>query len=149
MKKIKLYGKYGNGRYTLVSDCDYDFLSKYKWMIAKDHNNPTLLYVVRSVGDSKIFMHRVILGDKNGYVGDHINRNTLDNRRSNLRHAIPKESNINRSRDLNSFRYATKLKSGKWQSQVNIGGNTIYLGTSDTLEDANKKSLKFMYRRRV
>jgi hypothetical protein len=44
-----------------------------------------------------VFLHRLIVGAERGQIVDHINRDTLDNRRCNLRFATPSESGANRS----------------------------------------------------
>lgn len=82
--------KCSNGPYTCVDEDDYEVLSKYCWTVSPQG------YVARTkfLGkkgkkqySEKVLMHRFILGLKKGnktYV-DHINRDKLDNRRSNLR----------------------------------------------------------------
>lgn len=71
---------------------------------------------------------------------DHINRNTLDNRKENLRKANPKENGRNMSIPSNN-------KSGiigvhwdksqeKWAVQMNIDGKRTCLRRYDNFEDA-------------
>ena len=67
MKKIKLT----QGKYALVDDEDFKYLSKWKW------NYQQKGYAVRSEwkgGKTKNFlMHRVILNAQEGHHCDHIN----------------------------------------------------------------------------
>ena len=77
------------GRVTLVDDDDYKELNKYKWHVREDGKT---FYAQRSSsrrdGPKHIIrMHRQILGltKSDGKIGDHINRDGLDNRRENLR----------------------------------------------------------------
>lgn len=131
MKEIYLNGKNGLGKTTIVSDKDFEELNKYKWYFCKDPKTKALGYVFRYVPQKKkdigvcwpdrIQMHRQIIGDKKGYYVDHINRNTLDNRRENLRHLTPKESV--RNRDL-SYRNCNN-GFGKGYT-IRKRGNNIY-----------------------
>lgn len=140
-KQLKLHGKYGEGRFATVSDCDYESLCGYRWVIQKDYKNPNLEYVYRVSHQKKIFLHRWIIGDVEKKVVDHINRNTLDNRRENLRHVTYSESMFNRS--YSKVRYCTK-NNGRWQSQTRVNGKYKYLGIFDTPEEAKKKAIDYL-----
>lgn len=76
-KKIKLKGK--SNEYTIVSQKDYNILSKYNWFKSKYG------YVVSKINGKNIRMHRIILNVKENDIVDHINGNRLDNRETNLR----------------------------------------------------------------
>jgi len=69
------------GNTIIIDDQDRDLL-KFKWYVS-------LGYAHRKTYAGKvattISMHREIMGAKKGQQVDHINRNPLDNRRSNLR----------------------------------------------------------------
>ena|SRR3990167_108591 len=112
MKKIKL----SNGKYTLVSNQDYDWLNQFKWNCSKTD------YVCRRPRayesdygrNKKIYMARFILGLKAGeghlLEGDHINGNTLDNQRENLRIVNPTQNKWNRRVQKNSVRGYKNIK---------------------------------------
>ena len=71
------------GNTVLIDDTDIGIFNKYKW-----HINDSGYVVWRGIVDGKkktIRLHRLIAQPANGLVVDHINRNKLDNRRSNLR----------------------------------------------------------------
>ena len=80
------------GMVAIIDYEDYELISKYKWhaiLCAK----PDYFYAMSSGRDmNRVLMHRLILGLKKGDLrrGDHINRSTLDNRRSNLRIIRPR-----------------------------------------------------------
>src|SRR6266513_4663456 len=76
MKKIKLT----KGKYALVDDVDFEWLNQWKWHITTNR------YASRTLWPSKkdVYMHRIILNAQKGQEVDHINRDPLDNRRSNI-----------------------------------------------------------------
>ena len=91
VKTIPLYGAYGQGKYAVVDDQDYDWLSSYRWHV---DNHVGAGYASRSqhvnLGRNRytavsIRMHREIMGAHAGQMVDHVNGDTLDNRRCNLR----------------------------------------------------------------
>lgn len=70
---------------------------------------------------------------------DHKNRKKDDNRIDNLRETthIDNLQNIDglQVNNTSQFRGVTKLKSGKWQAQIQSNGAYIYLGRFDTAEE--------------
>jgi hypothetical protein len=83
------------GMRAIVDDSDYEELSKHFWYL---HQTNSTAYAARyEYGGGKrklIYMHRKILPTIMHV--DHINRNTLDNRRCNLRKVTVSENNLNR-----------------------------------------------------
>src|SRR3990167_7351351 len=86
MKKIFLNGPNGKGKFAMVDDEDYKYLSQWGWHL---HISKFTNYARRvesnPKGSKNLYMHRVIMQTPKGMVTDHINRNGLDNRRKNLR----------------------------------------------------------------
>lgn len=67
---------------------------------------------------------------------DHINRNTLDNRRANLRIVTPGENAQNRgSWGRLGFRGVSETRQGRFMARGGAGGK-VRLGTYDTPEEA-------------
>lgn len=89
----------GRGCVTVVDAEDYDWLSRWCWRVSKSVTGAP--YAVRwedgtRPGNQKlVWMHREILQPRPGFLPDHINRDTPDNRRSNLREATPSQNSIN------------------------------------------------------
>jgi hypothetical protein len=78
MKSIPLT----KGRVALIDDEDYERVSQYKWCLSCGR------YAQSKMGNRRnkpVYLHRFIMNAQPGQEVDHINRNTLDNRRSNLR----------------------------------------------------------------
>jgi len=128
------------GKLTLVNDEDFGWLSKYKWNAA--HRNHTW-YAARTNGAAGkrrlILMHREILGLKpgDGKITDHINRNGLDNRRSNLRICTQAQNLTNRKivnkHGLRGVRLTTGRNLKKpWEARIKVKGEAIYLGRYET-----------------
>lgn len=132
------------GKTVLVDDCDYKDLMKNKWHFT------TAGYAARSIGGGAkkkrtILMHRQILGviDRLTLV-DHINGNTLDNRRCNLRLCTYSQNGANRRLNKNNktgYKGVQKYhKKGKWKAiiQPKLAGERkiLFLGIYDSPEDA-------------
>lgn len=114
------------GKVAIVDADDFAWLSKWKWRYHVG-NSRSKGYVVRyGTQDGKqvrIAMHRLIIGALADQKVDHINGNTLDNRRSNLRLATPQQNARNsrkRTRQSSSqYRGVTWHKHiGKWQVMI-------------------------------
>lgn len=88
-----------HGKYTLIDDEDLDFVRKWHWgtVIAKGR----AWYVRRSLpmeADGKTrkeYLHRALTGAGPLECVDHRNRDTLDNRRGNLRVCTYAQNNSN------------------------------------------------------
>lgn len=85
------------GMRALVDDEDYNQLVKHYWYL---HETKSTSYAARyeySNGTRKlIYMHRAVLQAKGRHPVDHINRNSLDNRKCNLRQVTISVNNRNR-----------------------------------------------------
>jgi hypothetical protein len=132
MKEIKLT----QGKVAVVDDCDYEELSKHKWLAQKNGNT---FYAERGVRvDGKktnIKMHRQILGltKGDGKVIDHVNHNGLDNQRHNLRVCTNTENNCNQQTRSNpkssKFKGVSRNKGkGKWRAYIKVNQKNIHLG---------------------
>jgi hypothetical protein len=144
------------GQFAIVDAEDYEELSRFKWHSAWSPFTKSF-YAMRSVypknGRSITEqMHRRILsleyGDKR--QGDHINHNTLDNRRNNLRVATKSENNRNSRKSLRNtsgfkgVSWHTRDKT--WQANIRINRKLLHLGyfstpqlAADAYDDAARK----------
>lgn len=137
MKKIKLT----KGKYALVDNVDFKYLSQFNWFALKDKNS---YYAARSIRQGhKVFkelMHRVIMNTPKNLEVDHKNGNKLDNRRQNLRNCTKMQNIHNRDKSIrNTSGYKGvnwhKL-SKKWICRITINGDRIYLGSFKNKKDA-------------
>lgn len=98
MKQIRL----SKGLFALVDDIYFEWLNQWKWC-ASEESRGTKFYAIRRKNGVKIRMHHQIMWEngyafpKPGFVVDHINHNSLDNRRENLE-IVTQTENMNRSR---------------------------------------------------
>ena len=86
-------------------------------------------------------MHRFIMDFPKGLVIDHINRNGLDNRRSNLRIVTSRQNSWNNSIGINygSSKYKGVhwlTRDRKWHSVIYNSGRKIHLGKFDDEAEA-------------
>lgn len=95
-------------------------------------------------------MHRYIMRDRIGeneeLVIDHINRDTTDNRKSNLRLATRAQNGYNSTVRKNNISgvmgVCWKSDKGKWKAFINSKNKQIHLGYYDCFEDAVRARLK-------
>jgi hypothetical protein len=129
MKQIPLT----QGKFALVDDEDYERLSQFKWFPIKIRNN---YYAYRNKlkhdDFEEISMHRMIMHPKKGLVVDHINHDSLDNRKCNLRNCTVAENNRNTTpRKHTSSTYlgvCFDVKRKLWLTQLTVEGCSINIG---------------------
>jgi DNA polymerase-1 len=128
------------GKYAIVDPDDYRRLSKYKWYVV---GRPGSQYAVRShttknAKRSAIYMHREVIKAPDDFFADHINRNSLDNRKANLRPATRAQNVQNRTK-FRKGKYSSKYKGVTWncghrlwQVDIKFNGNHIFLGSFES-----------------
>lgn len=100
----------------------YDtFLFKIMHMVNRSSASP---YLAISIEGKSVLFHRVLMGAEAGQEVDHINRNTLDNRLSNLRIVTKAQNLLNkglRSDNTSGYRGVSMNKQlGKWEAYINV-----------------------------
>lgn len=135
MKQIPLT----RGRYALVDDGDYEELNRHKWHASWNPTNRSY-YAKRRVGRVMVRMHREICELKPGdrKEVDHINHDTLDNRRSNLRVCVHQENSQNRCDQSRWGPGVRLLPNGRFDARLTIDGKRESLGTYDDPADARE-----------
>jgi len=136
MKKIELSA----GKHALVDDEDYEFLNRWKWSASYQHG---IWYAQTKIMGKPIRMHRLIMNAKSGEILDHINRNGIDNRKSNLRFITTQQNLLNRrvKRNTTSIYHGVALRksTGKWEAYTSIFGKRKHLGFFIDEEDAARE----------
>jgi hypothetical protein len=84
--------------------------------------------------NKRVILARLLLGVPPHLQVDHINRNTLDNRRCNLSLVTPAQNNINRGPSTDGYRNVKKGKRS-WKAEIRIDG-TVHKQTFDTDHEA-------------
>ena len=136
-----------NGLEILYSLDDAQLLKGWKWQVRKHCHHYYLRRSTKVQGEYKTFLfHKliaeIIFGDLEGKYIDHINGNSLDNRRENLRLATPMQNSQNMKKPrTNTSGYKgvswSKARS-KWLATINVNKKLIYLGLFVEIVDAAK-----------
>ena len=122
---IDLYDTNGNRRSTAIIDSEDVPKVRYsKWRLSHG-------YVVtnRKFTTQNDYLHRVVLGTDN-FV-DHINHNTMDNRKANLRITTKSQNQMN-----SNYTGVSITPSNKYYAHIKINGKMINLGVYIIKEEA-------------
>lgn len=122
MKEVPLTG----GKIALVDDEDFENINQHKWHVSRGG------YVVRSTPrilgkQQSIYLHKFILTSPNEV--DHINHNTLDNRRANLRIATRSQNMANTRPRPGTSKYKGVYwhkRDMQWCAQLRVNYKTVY-----------------------
>ena len=137
MKMIPLTKGYS----AVVDDEDYQHLSLTKWRSNIHDGKIYAICNVRRGGKyTAEYMHRIITCAPFGKVVDHINGDTLDNRKENLRVCSDSQNSQNRRqvRSNSGFKGVSFYRNyGNWEANIQVNKKKIKLGYfSDKYEAA-------------
>ena len=129
----------------LVDDQDIPLVVNRKWSTFQAKNG--MYYINTHINGRTVYLHRLILNAPEGMEVDHISRDTLDNRRCNLR-LVTHQQNLHnadwkRRRSATGYRGVSKLRDGprghrtkRYVAQVGYLGKHITGGVYKTAEEA-------------
>lgn len=122
-----------NGYEFEVDECDAELAAKYKWHYVKPFNHGYICAGTRR-------LHRMILNAPKGTQVDHIDHDTLNNRRSNLRLATPAENSRNMRKKTAKYEYkGIYFQYGHWAAAVRVNGETKRIGQLQSAEAAARE----------
>lgn len=134
--EMVLYDKNGDEvARTIIDLKDVDKVKICRWYMTPDG-------YVGNRGKNIGLLHRFIVNAPSNMVVDHINHNTLDNRKENLRICTQKQNMCNQSiRKDNKSGYTGVYfveNKNKWVAQIRINGKTKHLGYYNEMKNAVK-----------
>lgn len=134
------------GKFAIVDDEDYEYLNQWNWSSVNNRKYP---YARRhlKIENGKpvhVLMHRIITNCPKNMQVDHINHNTLDNRKANLRICTKSDNQKNRigRSKVSGYKGISKAnsKSNPWRVYISSGykGKYFFLGNYKSQEMAAK-----------
>ena len=126
------------GRTFKISPEDEYILDMYwsvRWSGANWYVKREVREKTKSVG---YYLHRVLLGIDSGMCVDHINHDTTDNTRENMRPSTPQENARNSNGWAGKKYKGTFLdkRRNKWNARIKVNYKYKYLGSFDTEDEA-------------
>lgn len=123
----------------IIDKEDYDSVSKFNWHTSNEGYVLRTVYIEEGKWD-KVRLHRFLINPPTGMVVDHINRDILDNRKSNLRVATRMENSWNsglKSTNKSGYKGVSyREASRKWRAQLYVDGKKMCLGHFTNKHDA-------------
>ncbi len=140
------------GYNTEIDDIDYNYLIQWLWYVQVNPKSK-LLYAMRDIHINKnlhIYMHHEILKRMKliipkGYVGDHKDRNSLNNQRENLRIVTKSEDLHNRSiysNNTTGIKGVSPALYKPWVAQLTVNKIKVLHEYFDNYEDAVEARLQ-------
>lgn len=143
----KIYSK-RYGFLEIVVDEEHSNLLEGGVFVSKAGNH--LYVLLKSKDRKKRYLHREIMDNPKGLVIDHINRNTLDNRKTNLRAVTIQENlrNQKRGNNVTGFTGVAVYGNGRFTAQIKHNYKKYHLGVFNTVQEAlvaRKKAESLLY----
>lgn len=126
------------GKITLVDDEDFAVLNALKWCVQSAGGYFYAAMRDTAAKSSTLLMHRLILMAPDNLRVDHVDGDTLNNQRKNLRLCTVSQNAMNRGPNKGrTFKgvYFDKRRSN-WNAKLRADGRNVFLGVFDTEEGA-------------
>jgi hypothetical protein len=115
-------------------DAEFAHLADHRWH-AVVSGKGTHFYAACRINGRRVYLHREIMQTPPGFVTDHINHDTLDNRVANLRVCSQGDNMRNRKPKRRLGAYFDRGV-GKWAARLQWEGKRCRLGLFETAEEA-------------
>ena len=131
------------GKVALVDDEDFEYLSQWKWCAVWCEGTKSFRAYTNIKVDGKyrtFVMHRLVMKTPDNMLCDHINHNTLDNRKSELRNVTHSQNCMNHrpyKRNSTGVTGVTFMK-GRYAARIRKDKKLYFLGYFDTKEKASQ-----------
>lgn len=132
-----------SGDVALIDAEDLPLVQQFKWRMSDAKRSIRYVIASRPAGylgkSQNISLHRLVLGEPQGVLIDHINRDRLDNRKQNLRIATPSQNAMNRPSNNASGYKGVHQHQGRWRAQVKVNGARYRSASFPTAEEAARE----------
>lgn len=128
------YVRLTKGKFAIIDSADAALVGQYNWHVCHttEEEGRTCSYAVRRENRKMYYLHRLIMGEPEGFEVDHRDRNGLNDRRANLRIATHSQNGVNRAvpkGKTSQYRGVSIYRPRNiWQAQIKINGQTKGLG---------------------
>jgi hypothetical protein len=141
--RYDLTGEYGidftkKGKLFLFDKEDYDKIKVYCWCNDKKY---MYAHIPGKGSKGRIYLHQLVMGRhkiKDDLEIDHINHNSCDNRKINLRVCTHQQNDLNKP----VKGYFFNKKEEKWIVRIQVKGKNIYIGAFTNETDAKSARKK-------
>lgn len=124
------------GKKTIIDDEDFNTLSKFKWSFSNG-------YAAKKItGNRNLFLHTLVMNPPAGKKVDHINGDSLDNRKSNLRICTQAQNLRNQKigkRNKSGYKGVSYMKEGKrvkrWVVKIVLNYKQYHVGYFETKQE--------------
>mgnify|MGYP001561410595 CR=1 FL=1 len=126
------------GKETIFSIVDFSTICDYRWFAAEWKGG--YFHAEARCGElGKQSMSRFLMRPHRGYIVDHIDGNTLNNTRENLRICTTSQNGMNRRANkttITNCKGVELTKELRYRARIRVNGTVIQLGTFGTLIEA-------------
>lgn len=135
------------GHVAQVDDEDFERINQHKWYADFDKHTQSFYARRRTLktegrGRRSVRMHREVMRAPEGQEVDHVNHDTLDNQKSNLRLCSTRQNQGNvrlPSDNTSGFKGVYWYKRArKWVAHIGVSGRRVTIGAYSTPADAAK-----------